>query len=343
MNKRTAGVRRLGFAKNCATIGFAEARTHSAGSYWMAVFSELRYPPKRLAKVFSGLLALFLFGFATVATVSGFLLYQVLHPLRNATTLNPDVMMGHPTTFDFPVSGGSTHEGWLFPGLRGAPAIVVCHGYLSQRAEVLTLVTALQDHQFNVFLFDFMGHGTSPGTTTLGYRETAELRSAIGALSTRDDVDPHHFGLWGVDMGGYVVLEVASSDSRIAAFAVDDAYDDPRTMAQLEIQKSGLTALPYVDRLSDFGFRMVNYPFRNEPPVSKRLAKTAGVPKLFIQSDDHPALSHQTLQLFIKAPDPKSTLREPQSYRDMSDDDRRNYESQIVSFFLQSIPPTATR
>ena len=138
------------------------------------------------------------------------------------------------------------------------------------------------------------------------------------------------------------MLEVASTDSRIGAFAVDDAYDDPRTMAQLEIQKSGLTALPYVDRLSDFGFRMINYAFRDEPPVSKRLARTAGVPKLFIQSDDHPALSNQTLQLFIKAPDPKSTLREPQSYRDMSDDDRRNYESQIVNFFLQSIPPTTT-
>jgi pimeloyl-ACP methyl ester carboxylesterase len=309
----------------------------------MAVLAQLRYPPTRLAKVFSSLLALFLFGFATVATVSGFLLYQVLHPPRNATALNTDVMMGHPTTFDFPVPGGPTHEGWLFPGLRGAPTVVVCHGYLSQRAEVLTLVTALQDHQFNVFLFDFTGHGTSPGTTTLGYLETAELRSAVGTLSTRDDVDPRHFGLWGVDMGGYAVLEVASTDRRIAAFAVDDAYDDPRTMARLEIQKSGLTALPYVGRLSDFGFRMLNYPFRNEPPVSSRLAGTAGVPKLFIQSDDHPALLNQTLGLFIKAPDPKATLREPQSYRDMSDDDRKNYESQIVNFFLQSIPPTAAR
>ncbi|HXW61831.1 MAG TPA: alpha/beta fold hydrolase [Candidatus Acidoferrales bacterium] len=307
----------------------------------MAVFSELRFPTVRFAKVFSGLLALILFGFATVATVCGCLLYQVLHPIKNATTLNPEMMMGHPTTFDFQVPGGSTHEGWLFPGLRGAPAIVVCHGYLSQRAEVLTLVTALQDHQFNVFLFDFRGHGTSPETTTLGYRETTELRSAIGALSARDDVDARHFGLWGVDMGGYTVLEVASTDARVAAFAVDDAYDDPRTMARLEIQKSGLTALPFVDRLSDFGFRMVNYSFRNEPPVSTRLARTAGVPKLFIQSDDHPALSNQTLDLFIKAPDPKSTFREPQSYRDMSDDDRKNYESQIVSFFLQSIPPTA--
>lgn len=232
-------------------------------------------------------------------------------------------------------------EGWLFPGLRGAPTIIVCHGYASQRADVLTLVTALQDHQFNVFLFDFTAHGTSPGTTTLGYHETIELRSAVQALSSRDDVDPQHFGLWGVDMGGYAALEVAATDQRIAAFAVDDAYDDPRTMLKLEVQKSGLTAIPLVPRFSDFGFRMLNYPFRDEPPVSARLTRTAGVPKLFIQSDDRPALSNQTLELFVKAPDPKSTVRETQSYRDMSDDDRKTYESQIVNFFLQNMPPTA--
>lgn len=309
----------------------------------MAVFSEIRYPTTTVAKVLSVILALLIFGFATVATTSIFLVYQILHPARNPNPMNLDVMMGHPSTFDFQVPGGSSHQGWFFPGLRGAPAIIVCHGYLSQRSEVLTLVTALQDHEFNVFLFDFLGHGTTAGTTTLGYRETVELRSAVQALSTRGDVDPKRFGLWGMDMGGYAVLEVASTDPRIAAFAVDDAYDDPRSMVKLEVQKSGLTALPYVMRVSDFTFRMFDYPFRDEPPVTTRLSHTAGIPKLFVQSDDRPGLANQTLQLFVKAPDPKVALREPISYRDMSDDDRKTYESQIVNFFLQYVPPRGSR
>jgi pimeloyl-ACP methyl ester carboxylesterase len=165
----------------------------------------------------------------------------------------------------------------------------------------------------------------------------------VQALSTRGDVDPKRFGLWGMDMGGYAVLEVASTDPRIAAFAVDDAYDDPRSMVKLEVQKSGLTALPYVTRVSDFTFRMFDYPFRDEPPVTARLSHTAGIPKLFVQSDDRPGLASQTLQLFIKAPEPKATLREPISYRDMSDDDRKTYESQIVNFFLQNVPPRGSR
>ena len=305
----------------------------------MPVLSELRYSFTRFGKIFSVLLALVLFAFVSAVSISGFLLYQVLRPPRSAAPFDLSVMMGHPTTFPFRLVSGASREGWFFPGLRGGPVIVVCHGYLSQRADVLTLVTALQDHEFNVFLFDFTGHGTSKGAPTLGYRETAELRSAVEALATRDDVDKQHFGIWGVDMGGYAALEVAASDPRIGAVAVDDVYDDPREMLQIEIAKSGLTALPGIRGLADFGFRMIEYRFRNEPPLSSHLNQTAAIPKFFIESADRRALADETASLFAKAPDPKMLLRERLSYRDMSDEDRKSYESQIVNFFLQNMSP----
>lgn len=305
----------------------------------MAIAFELR--SSRLAKVISGLLALLLFAFVSVACISGFLLYQILHPPRNPASIDINVMMGHPMDTSFPVAGGLTRDALFFPGLRGAPTIIVCHGYGAQRGDVLTLVTALQEHQFNVFLFDFLGHGTVPGVTTVGYRETGELRSAIQYLASRDDVDPQHFGLWGTDMGAYAVLEVASSDKRIAAFAVEDPYADPRDMVRLQLKNSGLQTIPYVERFVDFGFRMYNYPLRNEPPVSTRLAATAGIPKLFILTNDRPVLADQGLKLFVESPDPKRMLRMTATYRDLSDDDRKSYENQVVSFFLLNIPPTS--
>ena len=307
----------------------------------MARLSDLRSGLARVAKAFSIILALILFGFISVATISGFLVYQALHPARSSSAINLGLMMGHPTTFSFPDTTGIQREGWFFPGLRGAPPIVVCHGYTAQRADVLTLVTALQEHGFNVFLFDFSGHGASPGITTLGYRETAELRLAVQTISMRDDVDATHFGLWGVDMGGYAALEVATSDNHVAAFAVDDAYSEPRDMLQLQIKTSGLTAIPYVSRFSDIAFGLVNYTYRNLPPVSTRLRETNGVPKLFIESDDHSALAEDVVELFARAPEPKQLVRDRLSYSEMTDDDRKSYESQIVNFFLQSIPPTS--
>jgi pimeloyl-ACP methyl ester carboxylesterase len=329
---------RVGIVLTCDCRGAEVAR---ARAQRMAVLSELRYPTTRSAKVFSALLAIILFGFVSIATVAGFLLYQILKPTRSTTSYDLNVMMGHPNTFTFSIPGEPDREGWFFPGLRGAPTIVVGHGYLSQRADVLTLVSALQDHQFNVFVFDFMGHGTSPGVTTLGYRETAELEAAVQALSTRDDVDPRHFGLWGVNMGGYVALEVAASDPRIAAVVVDDAWDDPRDMVQIEVKRSGLTAIPYVSRFCDWGFRLINYRYRSQQPVSLHLARTKGIPKLFIESDDRPGLADETRRIFTGAPEPKQLVRDRLSYSEMTDDDRHTYENQIVNFFLQNMPPTS--
>jgi pimeloyl-ACP methyl ester carboxylesterase len=308
----------------------------------MAALSNYRFPTISLAKLLSGLLAIVLFLFVSVAAVAGFLVYQIVRPSRAAASYDLSVMMGHPVTMSFAVPGGPAREGFFFPGLRGAPTIVVCHGYGSQRSDVLTLVSALQDQQFNVFLFDFLGHGNNLPGTTLGYREVGELRAAIQALSARDDVDPSRFGLWGVDMGGYVVLEVATTDPRIKAFVVDDAYSDPRVMVQNEVKRSGLTILPMVDKVSDFGFRMMNYQFRSQPPVTGQLAKTKGVPKLFFVSEDRQVLAAETMNLFNAAPDPKQVIRTNAAYSVMSDDSRKNYETQVIGFFLQSLPPSVS-
>jgi pimeloyl-ACP methyl ester carboxylesterase len=283
------------------------------------------------------------FAFVIISGVSGYVVYQTLRPALNPATFDLNVMMGHPTVVSYTLANGTTRDGWYYPGLRGAPAVIVCHGYLSQRADVLTLVTTLQDHQFNVFLFDFTGNGASPGVTTLGYREADELRSAIQALAARDDVDPRHFGLWGVDMGGYAVLKVAATDPRIAAFAVDDAYNDPIDMLRMQVRKSGLTIIPGVLRFSEFGFRMLNFSFRREPSASAHLAQTSGIPKLFVESQDRPELAAETQKLFLMAPGPKQTLIDRLGYRDMADDDRKAYESQVVNFFLLNIPPTSGR
>ena len=307
----------------------------------MAVFSELRYPTTRLAKLLSSLLAIVLFAFVAITIIAGFLLYQILRPARSPATFDLTVMMGHPSAVSFPVADGTSRDGWFFPGRRGAPTVILCHGYLSQRSDVLTLVTALQDSQFNVFLFDFSGHGTSPGITSLGYRERQELQSAVQVLSARDDVDPKHFGLWGVDLGGYVALEEATHEPRVSALIVDNAYSDPREMIQIQANQSGLAVLPYVGRFCDWGFRLLNYQYRNEPPVTTRLALTKGIPKLFFQSDSRPALANQTLQLFILSPEPKQLVRTRMRYSEMTDEDRKNYENIVVSFFLLNMSPTA--
>src|SRR5215470_18977439 len=193
----------------------------------ISIVDELRYPRRWYTKLLIIILALLFFaGLATVA-ISGVLTYWIVKPQRTSSEINMESFPGRPDEVVFTVAGLGERRGWFFPGLRGAPTIILLHGYESSRGELLTLVSALQDHQYNVFVFDFAAHGANGGVTTLGYREADELRKAVDTLAARDDLDPTRFGLWGYNLGAYAALREAEGDKRIRALILDSVYDDP--------------------------------------------------------------------------------------------------------------------
>lgn len=309
----------------------------------MALFAKLPAPSKRLAKWISGLLALVLLVVVAVSTMAGVLLYQILRLPKGATTLDLTVMMGHPTVVTYSLEDGGQRDGWFFPGQRGAPTIILCHGYLSQRSDILTLASALQEQQFNVFLVDYTATDAPAPTTTLGYKESVELRSALQTLAGRDDVDINRFGVWGVDMGAYAAIELALKDQRVAGLVLDSVYSTPLDVISQEVKRSGLSVVPLVTSFTEWGFGIVNASYRNEPPVSARISNLAGLPKLFIETDARPSLAQTTLELYRIAPQPKDLWEGKQRYWEMGDDDRKSYENLVVAFFLKNLPASASK
>lgn len=308
----------------------------------MSILYELRYPTKWYAKLLTALLALI--GFVLLATVAiaGFLVYRIVKPQRATSEINMDSFPGKPEAADFSVPTLGARHGWFFPGLRGAPTIVLCHGYGSSRGELLTLVSALQDHQYNVFVFDFAAHGGIAGVTTFGYREADEVRAAIDVVAARSDVNPAQFGLWGYNLGAYAALREAESDHRIRAIVLDSVYDLPSQMVEIGVERTGLGGFPLMARSAAFSFTWLNYKYREDPPLSKKLSTLAGVPKLFIQASDDPELANLTQQMFLKAPEPREQVVLPHgNFAGMDDNDKRNYENRVVSFFLLRLPATA--
>src|SRR5437016_12333468 len=168
----------------------------------MQILYELRYPSRLSTKILMALLALVFFAVLATTAIAGFLVYRIVKPQRSSTEINMASFPGRPEVLEFTVPGGAEkREGWFFPGLRGAATIILCHGYESSRGELLTLESALQDHQYNVFIFDFAAHGANGGISTLGYHEADEVRGAVDLLATRPDLDPTRMGLWGYNMG----------------------------------------------------------------------------------------------------------------------------------------------
>lgn len=305
----------------------------------MDFISEFRQPTVWYSKLAIALLALVLFALLVTGAISGFVVYRMESPSRRNSEINLQNFPGHPEDLQFTVSGGKSVDAWFFPGLKTAPTIILCPAYGSSRGELLTLASGLQDQQYNVLTFDFSAHGSSAGHSTLGLQEVGQLRAAIDAVANRGDVDVTRFGLWGVNMGAYVALAEATNDPRVRAIVAESAYKSPNDMVALQVNRFGLGSVPLVTGMSQMIFGWVNSQYRNVQPLDTRIAKLSGVSQLYLESPEEPLLAASTSQLFRISPSPHELAMLPHgNYGGMADEEKRNYENRIVSFFLVNLP-----
>lgn len=305
----------------------------------MALLSEFRYPTQWYSKSIAALLALTFFTFVAAAIISGFVVYNIVTPRSGSQPIDLATFPGHPEEISYSVEGMGTRDGWFFPGLKSAPTILLCPGYGEGREELLPLATALQEQGYNVALVQFTGDNAKRIETTLGYREVQQLRAALSMLAQRTDVDKSRFGLWGTDMGSYSALSLAESDPRVRGIAVESVYDRPQEMLRILVNRYGIGSLPLLPSFAEKAFDWLNYKDAGVPPLSQRLSRVAGVPKLFIEASDNPDLAKTTARLFISAPEPKEQVTIVRgNYAGMLDEEKRMYENRIASFFLSNLP-----
>src|SRR5260370_35492266 len=305
----------------------------------MSIVNELHYPSRWYSKLLIVILAFVFFALIATVVISGVLTYWIVKPQRTSSEINMASFPGRPGEVDFTVPGSGSRRGWFFPGFRGAPTLILLHGYESSRGELLTLVSALQDHQYNVFVFDFTAHGANAGVTTFGYRESDEVRGANDTLATRNDVEPMRFGLWGYNLGAYAALREAEKDARVRAVALDSVFDYLKQMVKIGVEKAGVAGFPLMVKSAQTGFEWLNYGYKGDPPLSARLKALNGVPVLFIQAADDPELASISREMFMKASEPREQqIIAHGNFVNLPEDEKRTYEDRIVTFFLTRLP-----
>jgi pimeloyl-ACP methyl ester carboxylesterase len=83
-----------------------------------------------------------------------------------------------------PADDGTPLRGWLLPRPTSRRVVVALTGYRARRSDLLGIAAALWRADYQVLLFDYRGHGESPGRrVTLGYDEASDVRAALGWLS----------------------------------------------------------------------------------------------------------------------------------------------------------------
>ena len=174
---------------------------------------------------------------------------------------------------------------WLVPR-RGAPAVVLLHGYPADRADMLPIAAGLAP-RFTVLLLDQRYFGRSEGRlTTLGFKERRDLARALDYLAARGF---GAVGVFGFSLGGAVALLAAADDARIKAVAAYAPFADLRLLGHELYAWLWLLKYPLVGMTRVWSRLFVGHDIPRPAPVEA--AARLAVPVLLIASREDEQIS----------------------------------------------------
>ncbi|MHC4561603.1 MAG: alpha/beta hydrolase [Planctomycetota bacterium] len=236
--------------------------------------------------------------------------------------------------------------------------IVFCHEYGSDMFSCARYVRPLIDNGFDIFTFDFRGHGESSNRSRyrpLQWPSDKELEDILGATAHVEAMlaaegKPTEIGLFGISRGAGAGLLAASSDPNIKAIVCDGAFCTNTTLIALMKRWAHIFArvkLVY-DNHSEKFWRFLLWLFIRfaqprlgcrYPSVSRALKEMQPRPIFFVhgQKDSYIRVD-QTEYLWGQAPTPKYLWVVPEAKHNQSVIVQPGqYAARTVAFFRKHL------
>lgn len=285
-----------------------------------------------------GVLLLLVVIFLALAGVGAGLTYYVTTSVNTQESVTPQsYLLSTVVSLNFEDRNGGEHDGWLLLGLRGAPAIILCPGYDSNRSDLLSLGSMLRDNHFNVYIFNFHGPKSKETRSNLGPRQASDLLTAIDTVTRQPGVNPNRVGVFGTSMGGYAALVASEQNPKVKALVVDTTYTTPEKMFDTQVDRllGGSSGIFHLLTEAEFHLATMG---GESYIMTENLPKLANVPKLFISGRENPSLATMTEEIYDQAPQPKQLLVMDHSVTGLaSESERREFEDQVLNFFQQNL------
>jgi dipeptidyl aminopeptidase/acylaminoacyl peptidase len=158
---------------------------------------------------------------AAAAAGLAYLTWRWLRPRWEPPAFSPG--RSRPRDVYFPSLDSTRLHGLYLKGKAGRPTLILCHGYSRSLAEPAEVGLSLNRAGYNVLLLDFRAAGKSGGRfTTMGYKETWDLRAAVRFLMA--DYGQGPIGVLGISMGAAAAVMAAAQSPEIAAVVADSPY-----------------------------------------------------------------------------------------------------------------------
>jgi len=243
-------------------------------------------------------------------------------------------------------------------GTKYKGTIVFCHEFGSDMHSCETYARPLIEAGFDVFTFDFRGHGESscPGKyRPLQWPSDKELEDVMGACAYVESAlagedRPFEIGLFGISRGAGAGLLAASSDPNIKAIICDGAFSTENTLIAFMKKWAHIFArvkLVYQYHPDAFWRTLVWVLMRFAQPklgrrflsVAKALREMQPRPIFFIHGrKDSYIREDQTRVLYAQAPSPKFLWLVPEAKHNQSVTVApRQYASRTVAFFRRHL------
>jgi alpha-beta hydrolase superfamily lysophospholipase len=275
----------------------------------------------------AALLALALSLLAAVTLV----VYHSLHPARWALREFPSDYGLEYEDVRFPSKDGTNLAGWWVPAASPRGAVVLCHGYPSNRSDVLPAIPFLHEAGYDLLAFDFRRLGESEGKmTTIGLREPLDLHGAVTfAQSRRSGL----VGVLGISMGAATALLEAADDPRVAAVVADSPFADLAAQVPRRFGRGAAAGLAgrYAGWL---GGRIIGERVGNASPL-RAIPRIAPRPVLLIHGDaDRVIPDADSRALYAAAGEPKQLWVVPGAgHVEAFGCERAEYERRVLALF----------
>ena len=293
-----------------------------------------------------------------VGALAFYTIHRLAHPTVTQLYGTPrdfQIILEKPMWYDekWKNSDATQSVGWFLSRDRAAPAIILSHGYGSNRSDLLTLAFELWKAGYHVLVYDMRGHGESPVKWSgLGTYEKDDLLSAVKFLKERKNESGQllldgRVGFYGVELGGYVSLVASAQDPMVKAVAVDSVYPDVahfiNTRLKTIVGSNGignrLVDSPWTGRLSELAMQVYLLRREDSAPAVESVSAATGRRFLFITAKDTGVYDTMTRELYDMTKSPKELVEVERSRMSrLYEKSSSAYDARVVAFFQQAIP-----
>ncbi|MGD9580879.1 MAG: alpha/beta hydrolase [Vampirovibrionia bacterium] len=198
-------------------------------------------------------------------------------------------------------------KGWYIPSVDHKSTVLVCHGVAANRSDVMQVTLLFNSNGYDVYTFDFRGHGeTKKGKVTYGYDERKDIKAIVDYLKSKN-IDK--IGVYGLSMGASIVMLSLPENPELKVAVIDSGFVSVEKIAKYRI------GMVFPEPIKSLLFNITNFYAKVFYGVSLyditpiKAVEKVHIPILFVIGDvDSNITPDNGRMLFDKANDPKELL-----------------------------------